>query len=326
MPKSGGLMDHYIAKINAIDHEIKYLSYFASYAFSITSIQWTKPNRLLICGSTKHESFPVTENAISKEVKGNLDCYVSVFNTETMDLEYASLFGGSEEDRVFSANFLNKDTIVIGGLTSSTDLPLTENAMYSEFPVCEKAFNSSFLGLKKSFIAVLDIKNSKMLYSSYFGASHTFRFFADKYGNLSFTAEAGQKSQAGITGFPVSKNAIEPLSYAMIGRLMLNERPEPTKAELYKDVMVKNEILNTYVGKYEVSPGFVFTVINKDNQLILQIPEQGEVAIHPRNQIDFFIKGSVYEFTFNIIDAKKAESMTMHPDGGDDVICKRIEE
>ena len=326
MPKSGGLMDHYIAKINAVDHEIKYLSYFASYAFSSTSIQWTKPNRLLICGSTEHESFPVTDNAISKEVKGNLDCYVSVFNTETMDLEYASLFGGSESDRIFSAYFINKDTIVFGGLTSSADLPVSENALYSTFPDCEKVFNSSFLGLKKSFITVIDIKNSNLLYSSYFGASHTFRFYPDKNGNLSFAAEAGQKSQAGITGFPVSKNAIEPPSYAMLGRLMFNEKPEPTKAEIYKDVMVKNEILETYVGKYEVSPGFVFTVIKNDNQLILQIPEQGEVSIHPRNQIDFFIKGSVYEFTFNITDAEHAESMTMHPDGGDDVICKRIEE
>jgi len=326
IPESGYLIDHFIAKINANDHEISYLSYFATDAYSMSSIKWAKPNRLMVCGSTMAEDFPVTANAISKKGKGNLDCFVSVFNSETMNLEYASLFGGSDEDRVFSANFINKNTIVIGGLTNSADLPITENALYSEFPVCEKAFNSSFLGLKKSFISVIDIKNSKLLYSSYFGTSHLFRFYPDKYGNIGFVAEAGQKSEAGITGFPVTKNATEPPSYAMVGRLLLNAIPEPTKEELYKDVTVAEAVLESYLAKYELSPGMLLTVIKKDSKLILQIPNQGDVLLLPKSQTVFFIKGSVYEFSFNVDDAGKVESMTMHPDGGDDVICKRVEQ
>ncbi|NPD46647.1 MULTISPECIES: DUF3471 domain-containing protein [unclassified Lentimicrobium] len=326
IPESGYLMDHFIAKINARNHKTSYLSYFATNAYTMSSVQWTKPNRLIVCGSTTGESFPVTENAISKIGKGKLDCFVSVFNSETMSLEYASLFGGSDEDRIMSANFINKDTIVVGGLTNSADLPLTENALYSEYPTCEKAFNSSFLGLKKSFVSVIDIKNSKLLYSSYFGSSHLFRFYPDQYGNISFVGEAGKKSEAGITGFPVTKDATEPPSYAMVGRLLLNAIPKPTKEELYKDVTVADAILETYVGKYELSPGFALTIIKKENQLILQVPEQGEHLIFPRSQIDFFINGSVIEFTFNINEAEEVESMTMHPDGGDDVICKIVEE
>lgn len=326
IPKSGYLMDHFIAKINAKNHKTSYLSYFATNAYSMSSIQWTKPNRLIVCGSTMGESFPVTDNAMSKKGKGNLDCYVSVFNSETMTLEYASLFGGNDQDRVMSANFINKDTIVIGGLTNSADLPLTENALYSEYPVCENAFNSSFLGLRKSFVSVFDIKNSKLLYSSYFGASHLFRFYPDKYGNIGFVAEAGQKSEAGITGFPVTKNATEPPSYAMVGRLLLNAIPEPTKEELYKDVTVADAILEGYLAKYELSPGMTLTVIKKDNQLILQIPKQGDIPLLPKSQNEFFIKGSLYEFSFNVNDTGEVESMTMHPDGGDDVICKKVAE
>ena len=326
LPKSGGLMDHYIARINNADHKISYLSYFATDGFPSTYIQWTKPNRLIVCGSTSAEGFPVTDDAISKKAKGNLDGFVSVFNAETMDLEYASLFGGSDYERLTSAFFLNKDTIVIGGLTNSADFPLSENALYSDYPVCESSFNSSFIGLKKSFISVIDLKNSKLLYSTYFGISHLFNFYPDENGNLGFIAEAGQKSQAGITGFPVTKDATEPPSYAMVGRLLLNVPPKPKKEDLYKDVTVDDAILETYVGKFELSPGFIFTVIKKDNQLILQIPEQGEVPLLPRSQNDFFIKRSVYEFTFNTNEAGKVESMTMHPDGGDDVICKKKED
>ena len=326
IPASGNLIDHFIVKINASDNEISYLSYFATDAYSISSINWAMPNRLIICGSVTGEGFPVSDNAISKKGNGKLDCFVSVFNSETMILEYATLFGGSEEDRVLSANFINKDTIVIGGLTNSADLPLTENALYSEYPVCEKAFNSSFLGLRKSFISVIDIKNSKLLYSSYFGASHLFRFYPDKYGNIGFVAEAGQKSESGITGFPVTKNAVEPPSYAMVGRLLLNAIPEPTKEELYKDVTVAETILESYLAKYELSHGMIITVIKKNNQLILKIPNQGDIPLLPKSQTAFFIKGSVYEFSFNVNDAGEVESMTMHTDGGDDVICKKIEE
>ena len=323
-PESGYLMDHFIARINATDHKISYLSYFATNAYSMSSIQWTKPNRLIVCGSVTGEGFPLTDNAISKKGKGKLDCFVSVFNAETMILEYATLFGGSEEDRVLSANFINKDTIVIGGLTNSADLPLTENALYSAYPVCETAFNASFLGLRKSFVLVIDIKNSKLLYSSYFGASHLFRFYPDKYGNIGFIAEAGQKSEAGITGFPVTKDATEPPSYAMAGRLLLNAIPEPTKEELYKDVTVSDAILEMYVAKYALSPAMALTVMKKDGQLILQIPNQGETQLLPKSQMAFFIKGSAYEFSFNVTDAGDVESMTMHPDGGDDVICKKL--
>ena len=326
IPSSGSLMDHFIAIINGTDHEISYLSYFATDAYMRSSIQWIKPNRLMVCGSTAAECFPVSDNALNRDGKGMEDCFISVFNAETMNLEYATLLGGSENDRILSAHFLNNETVVFGGLTSSADFPLTENALYSEYPVCESSFNSSFLGRKKSFVSVIDIKNSKLLYSSYFGASHIFIFYPDKNGNLGFVAEAGQKSEAGITGFPVTKNAIEPPSYTMVGRLFLNAKPEPTKEELFKDVTVEESILETYVGKYELSAGFALTIIKPDKQLKLQVPEQGEVFIFPKSSKDFFILRSEVELTFNIDEAGEVISMTVHPDGGDDIICKKIVE
>ncbi|MCK4920154.1 MAG: SBBP repeat-containing protein, partial [Bacteroidales bacterium] len=95
MPKSGGIVDHYIAKINGTDNKISYFSYFATNGYAGAAIKWTKPNRLVLCGSTTGEGFPATVNAISKKAKGRQDCFISVFNSETMTLEYATLFGGS---------------------------------------------------------------------------------------------------------------------------------------------------------------------------------------------------------------------------------------
>jgi len=326
MPKTAGVVDHYIAKISGTDNEIIYLSYFATNGYAGAPIKWTKPNRLILCGSTTGEGFPVTDNAISKKGKGNQDVFLAVFNSETMALEYATLFGGSEEEMVFSANFLNKDFVVIGGRTSSADLPITENALYSDYPVSEKTFNSSFLGRKKSFVSVIDIKNSKLLNSTYLGASHIFNIHPDKNGNVSFVAEAGQKSEAGMTGFPVTKNAIEPPSYTMVGRLLLNVPPEPKKEDIYKDVTVEDAILETYVGIYEIRPEFNLTVTKNESQLKLAITGQGEGFLFPKSQNEFYAKTSVLEFTFNINEAGEVESLTVHPDGGDDIIAKRIED
>jgi hypothetical protein len=281
---------------------------------------------LIVCGSTTAEGFPVTDNTISKKGKGKQDCFISVFNSETMTLEYATLFGGSEDERVMSANFLNKDTIVIGGMTSSADLPLTENAIYSDYPVCEKTFNSTFLGRKKSFVSVIDIKNSKLLNSTYLGSSFLFHIHPDKNGNISFVVETGQKSEAGMTGFPVTKNAIEPPSYTMVGRLLLNAIPEPKKEILYKEMAVEDAILESYVGKYEVSPGLILTVTKYDSQLKVQATGQGKNPIIPISQNVFVIKGvDGVQFTFNINEAGEVPSLTVHANGQDD-ICKRLED
>jgi len=262
--------------------------------------------------------------ALSKKGKGMQDCYISVFNSDDMTLEYATLFGGSGDERFMSADFLNKDTVVIGGTTSSVDLPITENALYSDFPVCEKAFNSTFLGRKKSFVSVIDIKNSKLLYSTYFGASFIFRFSPDKNGNISFVAEAGQRGEGGITGFPITKNAAEPPTYTMAGRLLLNAKPKPKKEDLYKDVVVEDAILETYVGEYEVSPGFTLTISKYGNQLKVKPTGRKEGPIFPKSQNDFYVKVSEVEFTFNINEDGEVVSLTVHPDGGDDIICKKL--
>ncbi|MFK5856060.1 MAG: DUF3471 domain-containing protein [Bacteroidota bacterium] len=321
MPKAQGEIDHYIAKIDATDNKISYLSYFAGRGWPISSIKWTKPNKLMVIASAMEEGMPVTDIVISKKGKGVRNCFISVFNSETMDLEYSAQFGGSDVDNIMNAHFMNKDTIVIGGMTNSSDFPLTENALYSDYPVGKKTFNNTFLGRRKSFISVIDIKNSKLLYSTYLGSCFLFYIHPDKNGNISFVAESGQKAQAGMTGFPITENAIEPPSYTMVGRLLLNARPEPEKVII--EVPVEDAILESYVGKYELMPGFVLTITKYDSQLKLKATGQGEGPIIPIAQNVFVIKGVDAQFTFNINEAEEVESMTLYQNGMD-YICKRL--
>jgi len=217
-----GGIDHFLAKINESGTNLLYLSYFAGGGNMGSNLTWTSPNRLLMTGSVQEVGFPVTDNAIGKKSAGERDCFISVFNSDDMTLLYSSFFGGKEADHINSAHFLTKDTIVIGGITASPDFPLTENASFKEYPVCEKTFNNTFFGRRKSFVSVIDIKNSQLLHSTYLGACFQFRIHPDKIGNVGFIAEAGQREAAGMTGFPITEDALEePPTYIMLGRLAL---------------------------------------------------------------------------------------------------------
>lgn len=218
--------DHFLAKVDATGTRLLYLSYLAARGDVSAVLSWAAPDRLAVCGSTTEDGFPVTAKALRAVRRGERDCFLAVFRSSDMKLEYSTLLGGSEADAIESVSFLDPDTVMVGGITASPNFPLTENALFSEFPSWEKTFNNTFWGRRKSFVSVIDIRNGKLHYSSYLGACFHMRANADKGGNLVFIAEAGQREAAGTTGFPVSENALqEPPTYLMLGRLVAGDPP-----------------------------------------------------------------------------------------------------
>lgn len=310
-PENGARIDHYIAKIDATNN-ITYFSYFAANGYQTSKLDWIEPNKLVISGSSKGDNFPVTDNALSRKGKGHQDCFISVFNTYDMSLEYSTLFGGSEADKVMSVSFLNKDTIVIGGVTSSADFPLTESALYSEYPSCEKTFNSSFFARKKSFVSVIDIKNSKLLYSTYLGSCFLFNIYPDKSGNISFVSESGQRAEAGSTGFPISRNAImEPPTFTIVGQLAITE-------------YIDNVTLAGYVGKYQLREGFIISISKEGKQMKAQLSNRDPFDIFPDSKNVFYPKVGEIEFTFNTNSNGEKDSLKV-VSGGREFICPKLD-
>jgi Beta-propeller repeat len=222
-PRFKGGIDHFVAKINKKGTELQYLSYLGAGGHMGTTLSWASPNRLVVCGSTNEKGFPITDDALGKEIKGDRDCYITVFNSDDMTLEYSTVFGGSEADNITSVSFLEDDTLFIGGKTNSADFPLTKDAAFSEYPTWEKTFDSTFSGRRMAFVSVIDIKNRSLVYSTYVGACFQPRSCSDESGNICYIAEAGQRGESGMTGFPVTEGALmEPPTYLMLGRLVEN--------------------------------------------------------------------------------------------------------
>jgi tetratricopeptide (TPR) repeat protein len=97
------------------------------------------------------------------------------------------------------------------------------------------------------------------------------------------------------------------------------------KAEdVVKDVVIDDAVLATYVGKYELQPGFVITITKEGSQLSAQATGQGANEIYPKSEIEFYLKVVDASVVFNKEDNGEIKSMTLNQ-GGRAMEAKRIE-
>ena len=71
-------------------------------------------------------------------------------------------------------------------------------------------------------------------------------------------------------------------------RLPLVPKPAPRKERTAIDV--KPEILQRYVGRYQLTPAFIIEITFRDNTLNLQATGQPMVRLWPESETSFFLK------------------------------------
>jgi CubicO group peptidase (beta-lactamase class C family) len=95
-------------------------------------------------------------------------------------------------------------------------------------------------------------------------------------------------------------------------------------SDLVKEVKVSNAVLETYIGEYELQPGFTLTVTLEGNQLKTQATGQPVVDIFPKSETEFYLKVVDAQLVFNENDAGVIDSLTLFQ-GGQEMIGKRID-
>jgi CubicO group peptidase (beta-lactamase class C family) len=103
---------------------------------------------------------------------------------------------------------------------------------------------------------------------------------------------------------------------------MLNKMGIDT-TDLVKEIVVDEKILESYVGKYELAPGFILTVSRDGNQMKSQATGQPEVLIYPKSENVFYLKVVVAQLTFNKREDGEVESVTLHQ-GGKEIVGKKL--
>jgi hypothetical protein len=94
-------------------------------------------------------------------------------------------------------------------------------------------------------------------------------------------------------------------------------------SDLEKEVKVSNAVLETYIGKYELQPGFILTVTRDGNQLKTQATGQPVFDIFPKSENEFYLKVVDAQLAFNKNDAGDIASVTLFQ-GGREIKGRRI--
>lgn len=95
-------------------------------------------------------------------------------------------------------------------------------------------------------------------------------------------------------------------------------------SDLVREVKVSNAVLETYIGKYELQPGFILSVTREGNQLKTQATGQPVSDIFPKSENEFYLKVVDAQLAFNKNDAGDIDSVTLFQ-GGREMIGKRID-
>jgi CubicO group peptidase (beta-lactamase class C family) len=91
----------------------------------------------------------------------------------------------------------------------------------------------------------------------------------------------------------------------------------------HQAVSVSPATLNSYVGRYELSPGLVLTVSKDENALMIQRWDDPKIEVFPESETRFFVKGSDAMISFITGPHANATRLVLQQ-GGRDIPAPRI--
>lgn len=96
-------------------------------------------------------------------------------------------------------------------------------------------------------------------------------------------------------------------------------------SDLEKEVIIADAILETYIGTFELMPGFTLTVTKEGKQLKTQATGQPVFDIFPKTENEFYLKVVNAQLVFNKNDEGNIDSVTLFQ-GGQEINGKKMEE
>jgi hypothetical protein len=159
-PEFGGDSDIMILKLSSDGQSLQFCTYFGSAnEESGESIRFDSSGNIVVVGTTNSAAC-VTEGAYQQEYGGGaLDVLVLKLDASAGTLFFATLLGGHGWEICSEIQFDAGDNIVVGGVTSSGDLPV------------HNGIQAALRGATDSFIFKISSTGTSLLYLTYIGGN-----------------------------------------------------------------------------------------------------------------------------------------------------------
>ncbi len=158
--QQAGVMDIFVTKFSPDGDSLIFSTYigapWGSHAFDVSTSQ---EDEIAVVGSVSAPGLPLTSNAPDTVFQGQ-EGFIVVLASAGDAALLSSYIGGNASDPAYCAQWGTSGIIHVGGVTSSTDFPVTSDAMYSQ-P----------LGHGDIFFMTLDPFSGQIQYSSYYGGT-----------------------------------------------------------------------------------------------------------------------------------------------------------
>ena len=82
-----------------------------------------------------------------------------------------------------------------------------------------------------------------------------------------------------------------------------------------KQVEVAKEVMQRYVGDYELNPNFIFSVSIKDEKLMVGVTGQATQRVYARSETDWFYKGVKASITFKVNKEGECTALVLNQNG-----------
>ncbi len=201
MPFKAGLGDGFLAKLNTTvttaGAGLLYSTYLGGSGFdTIASLQIDPAGNALVAGVTDSTNLPVTAGAYKSALGGSEDGFVARLTPNgSPQLTYLTYIGGSNIEAYVVAFEAGNGTVMVSGLTYSSD-----------FPTSSGTYQPTYAGGGDTFIALFNPTITSLIDSTYLGTS------ALDFGLAAFASTPTDIFVAGRTGgttFPTTPGAFQ---------------------------------------------------------------------------------------------------------------------
>lgn len=91
-----------------------------------------------------------------------------------------------------------------------------------------------------------------------------------------------------------------------------------------KEIVLTEDLLETYVGTYELQPGFNIVITRESTNLFGQATGQGRFQLFSKNETEFYLKVVAAQISFKVSKTNGVESLTLFQNGNE-LIGNKIE-